>query len=551
MEKNEGLVYMFFSFYKIKKALAYIRRYGFKSVYIKYQDKKISTNPQYQPWLLSQRISDSVAEEQSVKKFEMKPQISIIVPLFNTSPLFLREMIHSVRAQTYSNWELILGNASPENKEMESALQKAIGEEERIRVFKTRNSGISDNTNELIKHASGEYISLLDHDDVIERDTLYEYVNYLNVHGSKALLYCDEDKMESDSDGGIRRFYDPNFKPDFSLEMIRANNYICHFLMIRRDVLQKIGGLDSKYDGAQDYDLILRTIDYSREVGHINKVLYHWRVHNASTADNPLSKEYAYEAGLHALENHLTRNQEKSVLRHTDSPGFYEIEYGLKNEKKVLIVLEDNKDIESTLSKMSFKDLPFAEVEVVKVKRKVTAKSLNRIIFDAKAHQVIFIGYMVSGIKQRDLIQLVVNCARNGVGVVGGRIVYKKRVCSAGVTFKSGECRDLFAGYKKYLTGYMHRLDMQRNVLALRSTCFAYDISVFKKMKGLDEALDFEASHINYCLACERAGEAVVYCPDVSIEINNPLLSVSEQNVRWNEQDPYYNQNLYAVDLEY
>lgn len=272
-------------------------------------------------------------ERQRNEKFESMPLISIVVPAYETREEFLSALIDSVTAQSYENWELILADAS------ESGRVKACVERKRAVLEKKQagkikyhalyaNEGISANSNRGICHAEGEYIGLLDHDDLLTPDALYEMVKAVNTLAEQdvhaRLLYSDEDKC----DEGGRRFYEPNIKSNFNFDFLLSNNYICHFLLMEACLMKELK-LRSGFDGAQDYDLILRAVGRIREeeIAHVGKVLYHWRCHDLSTAANPASKLYAYEAGKAALQDFLEEKEISGRAADTEHVGFYRIVY--------------------------------------------------------------------------------------------------------------------------------------------------------------------------------------------------------------------------------
>ncbi len=289
-------------------------------------------------------LSDAVIAEQK-QEYRLLAEagnivrFSIVVPLFETPVQYLREMIESVIAQTYGNWELVLADASKEPIEEAAAYTK---EDPRIRYFHLgKNDGISENTNRGIEKTSGDYIGLLDHDDVLTPDALYEMSRVIRKSMKESrlaqytgcpirLIYSDEDKFD-DTKG---RYYEHHEKPSFNMDYLLSNNYICHFTMLRADIIKRLK-LRKAYDGAQDYDLFLRACAEaalespmeSGQIVHIGKVLYHWRCHSASTAANPASKTYAYDAGRRALQSLM--DSCKISARATELPhvGFYRLEY--------------------------------------------------------------------------------------------------------------------------------------------------------------------------------------------------------------------------------
>ena len=315
----------------VKKAFNYYKKNGFVETWYasceRISQKRIKYN--------YEAPGSDELNRQSNHKFENNPLISIIVPAYETNPLFIEDLVLSVEEQTYTNYELIIADAS-ETSHVSRMVRNLKEQYENITYIKLEeNKGISENTNKALEAAGGEYIALLDHDDLITPDALYEVVNVINKCKKKkvdpVLIYSDEDKTDTYND----IYYDANIKGTFNNEMIATNNYICHLSVYRKDVIN-ILRLRSEYDGAQDYDLVLRTLLYCRNIYkdnwkdyilHIPKVLYHWRCHEESTAQNPESKLYAYEAGQRAVENYvrgLGYDCKVTPLKHL---GFYRVEY--------------------------------------------------------------------------------------------------------------------------------------------------------------------------------------------------------------------------------
>ncbi len=263
-------------------------------------------------------------------------RFSIVVPCYETDRAYLRELIRSVLDQSYQDWELILADGS------ETDLVEKTQEEyrdERIRYVRlASNDGISANTNAAMQYVTGEYVALLDHDDLLTPDALFRVRTAIEeADGSPVFLFSDEDK--TDESGS--RFYEPHVKLDLNYDLILTNNYVCHLMVVRKDVIRRLG-LRSSYDGAQDYDLVLRMVDdilerglatpatLGRAVVHIPAVLYHWRCHTGSTADNPESKMYAYEAGLRAVEDCIRRRGLRATVEHAEHLGYYRIRHEIE-----------------------------------------------------------------------------------------------------------------------------------------------------------------------------------------------------------------------------
>ena len=324
-----------------KKTKYYLKRYGILNTIkkilkriLRIRENKKSNQEQYEIWRNKNKYD---LEKQKNTEFSYSPKISIVVPMYKTNMKFFEELINSLKNQTYSKWELCLADGSPEkNKEFE----KIIENNNKIKYkFLGKNEGISENTNEAIKMATGEYIGFLDHDDTLSENALYEIVNCLNKDKSVDFIYTDEDKLDQNY-----MYFDPYFKPDFSPETLECNNYITHFVVVKKDLIDKIGMLDSKYNGAQDFDFVLRATEKSKKIVHIPKVLYHWRVHRESTAFLPDTKPYAFEAGKRAVEAHLNRIGKKANVEESqDVPGAYKINYEIVGNPNVTIIIP-NKD---------------------------------------------------------------------------------------------------------------------------------------------------------------------------------------------------------------
>ncbi len=323
----------------IKKTINYMKRNGIKkAVGAAYERLTAHYDADYC------YVAPSTAElrQQRETVFQDAPLISILVPAYETDSFFLGSLIDSVIEQTYGNWELIIADASESDK-----VKNTLGEKlERLEtenkqpcfsqniVLKIKyhkllkNGGISCNSNQALQFASGDYIGLLDHDDLLTPDALYEMVCRIQLllgQGIEAkLLYSDEDKCDKSG----KHFYEPNIKSDFNLDFLLSNNYICHFLIMEAELIKKLG-FRPDYDGSQDYDLILRAIGRIKEeeIAHVEKVLYHWRCHDASTAANPASKLYAYEAGKRAMQDFLDHKAISGRVADTEHVGFYKIIY--------------------------------------------------------------------------------------------------------------------------------------------------------------------------------------------------------------------------------
>lgn len=314
----------------IKKTLNYMKRNGLGAALSAVRERlDIGRQPKYQWNPLPARELQNQKERYEAG---FSPVLfSIVVPAYRTSETYLKEMLDSVLGQTYGRWELILADATEDD-----SVKRVTDtyEDSRIRYFRlTANDGIADNTNQGIAMAKGDYVGLLDHDDLLTENALYEMATRIEQEREKGvipeLLYSDEDKCNGDGS----KFYDPNFKEKFNLDLLLSNNYICHFLVMKRELIQELR-LRREYDGAQDYDLVLRAAGrlwlsgQEERIVHIPRVLYHWRCHNDSTAENPLSKRYAYDAGRRAVQDFSDQMGWGAEAADTKHLGFYSLQYG-------------------------------------------------------------------------------------------------------------------------------------------------------------------------------------------------------------------------------
>lgn len=319
----------------IKKTINYSKKNGYtETVLAAWERVTAKYYADYKYTLPSEEVLKSQREDTSISDITL----SIVVPAYETGEKYLKALVESCISQTYANWELVIADGS-DSDTVKMTLENY--HDNRIKYVKLdKNGGIADNTNKAIEIATGEYCGLLDHDDMLTSDALYEMVKKISKAKYKpVMVYSDEDKCDSDG----KSFYDPHIKKDFNLDLILTNNYICHFLVIQTETLKKLG-IRKEFDGSQDFDLILRVVSslllkekegqLNEDTGriedlilHVPKILYHWRCHQNSTADNPQSKMYAYEAGKKALIDFSKRMGWKADVRHNKHLGFYRIIY--------------------------------------------------------------------------------------------------------------------------------------------------------------------------------------------------------------------------------
>lgn len=441
---------------KVKKALQYGKRNGFLSmVYMALEQlspKKIITEDLL-PEDDTREILPCVSPENALEK----PRISILVPAYETKTEYLREMIDSVISQTYGEFELCIadGSRSDSVKKTVEQYQKM---DKRIRYLHLeQNEGISENTNRALEMATGEYVALLDHDDLLAPEALEEVVQ--EIAKGKEVVYTDEDKTDSEG----KEFFSPHIKPDFNLDLLLSNNYICHFFVVKTSIAKAVGGFRSEFNGAQDYDFILRCIEESGSaaIGHVRKILYHWRAHSQSTAENPQSKRYAYEAGRQVLKSYLKRRELEAEVNHTRHLGFYRIEY----------------------------------------------KDTNRI---SKEEYILLLDDELSPITKEYEQKLAVYLNRKEIGAAGGKIYDRRhRILCAGLRKTSdGNVKSYFEKMNGHFSGYMHRASLQQDVPAVSMRAMLIRKELYTE--GLSE--------YELCESVRKKGYLIVFDPSVEFK---------------------------------
>ena len=313
-----------------KRALGYFRRNGISAAAWAVAERLLQEMRQRSYRYEPPSQDELLRQRREAESREKPPLLSVVVPAYETPAEFLRALLDSMQAQTWPHWQLVIADAGNTDR-----VKQVVGEREDVRIHYVKlaeNLGIAENTNEALKAVQGTYTGLLDHDDLLTPDALYEMARALEESEKRGirpvLLYSDEDKC----DGGGQKFYEPHRKPDFNLDLLLSNNYICHFLMLRTDVFRRLKERPG-YDGAQDYDLVLRAAagvlsgEPEAAYVHVPKILYHWRCHETSTASNPESKRYAYEAGKRALEDFCASQAWGARVEDTRHLGFYRIRY--------------------------------------------------------------------------------------------------------------------------------------------------------------------------------------------------------------------------------
>ena len=501
----------------------------------------------YHQWFLDHKADEKQLELQRTAVFSYTPKISIVVPVFNTPKQYLEEMIDSVQKQTYENWQLCIADGSDEDHECRKVLMEYAARDARICVTRLeKNYGISGNTNRALEMAEGEYTGLFDHDDLLEPDMLYEIVKSLQkVHHD--VIYTDEDKLNSHSG----RFESPVLKPDFDLSLIRSENYITHFFVAKTALIKETGGFHSEYDGSQDFDLTLRCTEKASSIHHIPKVLYHWRMHGASTAEDPTSKLYCYESGEKAVRDHLGRMGIEADVKYREDPfwGTYQVCY--RSEKPRLSVILKNyssREAEEKITaalKEAYQDIEFIP----------HGRSLNEDVWMTSGRYVL----ILDGVQMMnpDNLAYMTGClSQKDTAVVSGMVLGNDgMIISSGLILNENDgVTDAFAGLTKNGPGQLNRAVVMGEFSAVSSQAVMIRKRDWNAIGGIREEYSSDLGFADFCLRLREKGRKIVYCP-YAVWINEEMKEREEgkeQDVKlfletWKETiekgDPFYNRN--------
>lgn len=585
--------------YTIQKGWRYMKHYGIKGFWIRLHERFEPEEVPYGSWYEAYIPTEEELEAQRKKKWSYAPKISIAVPAYKTPELFLRQLIQSLQDQTYDNWELCIANASPQDASMEYVLKSCSAMDSRIVWKKLKeNRGISENTNEAFAMATGDYVGLLDHDDLLAPNALYEIASALEKEPETEVLYTDEDKVR----GEQLEHFQPHLKPDFNEDLLRSNNYICHFFVVKRTLLQKVGGMRKEFDGAQDYDFIFRCTEAAGKICHIPEILYHWRTHEASTADNPQSKLYAFEAGKRAIEENLKRRGLQGEVSHTKDYGFYRVKYAVQGEPLVSIIIP-NKDaktdlekcIRSVKEKSSYKNYEILIVEnnseteeifayykelskdpairLLKWKKEFNYSAINNFAAKkARGEYLLFLNNDTEVITEDWIQELLGICQRPGTGAVGARLYYGDHTIQhAGTVIGiGGIAGHMFVNLPGERTGYMHKAALIQDLSAVTAACMLVKREAFEEVGGFEEQLSVAFNDVDLCLRLREKGCLVVYNPyaelyhyesksrgaeDSKEKVRRFQSEIEFMRCRWEKLlkagDPYYNKNLSLTKWNY
>lgn len=536
------------------------------------------------------------AERETV--FPRMPKISILVPLWNNEREFQKEMLDSVMNQTYQNWELCLADGSDDAHSYMGEISKEYAARSNGRiVYKKleKNEGISGNTNACLAMATGEFIGLLDQDDILHPSTLYEYVKAINEKDAD-YIYCDETTFKS---GNIDHMLTMHFKPDYAPDNLRANNYICHFSVFKRDLLQGTELFRSQFDGSQDHDMILRLTDAAQNVVHVPKLLYYWRCHATSVASNIEAKPYAIEAARGAVAENLRSHGFKN-FQITSTRAFetiFKIRYQIIGSPRISIVIPNKdhvEDLKRCISSIEEKST-YDNYEIVVVENNSETKEIkdyyellkddprvkvvtytgsfnysainNFGVKETTGEYILLLNNDTQVITVNWMEEMLMYAQREDVGAVGAKLYYgDKTIQHAGVVIGLGAHRTAgHTHYKQYREnlGYMGRLCYAQDVTAVTGACLLVKKSLFEKVGGLDESFAISLNDVDFCLKLRKLGLLNVFTPFAELyhfeSISRGLDDQGEKAERYNREsahfrdkwkkelqqgDPYYNPNF-------
>lgn len=595
-----------------KNFLIRVKRHGsIKNIMRKVKSKLIEKKA-YKSYGTLSMPSDDEIKKQRATKFDKEVKFSILVPLFNTPEKFLKEMIDSVVNQTYINWELCLADGSDdEHAYVGNIVQKYIDEdtkaikelglkESRFKYKKLqKNLGISGNTNACIEMATGNYIGLFDHDDILHPTALYEYMKVI-CEDNADYIYCDETTFEGDS---INKMITLHFKPNYAIDNLRANNYICHFSVFSAKLLEETGLFRSEYDGSQDHDLILRLTTAANKIVHVPKILYYWRSHAGSVASDINAKSYAIDAAKGAVAAHL-RAYGFDDFKIESTRAFetiFRIRYNIIGRPLVSILIP-NKDhvadlrrcIDSITTKSSYDNYEIIVIEnnsteketfeyyetikkhpsitVVEYKDKFNYSRINNFgATFAKGDYLLLLNNDTEVVTRNWIEELLMYSQRDDVGAVGCMLYYEDyTIQHAGIVIGLGAHRT--AGHTHYRMakenlGYMGRLCYAQNVSAVTGACLMTKKSLYDELNGLDEQFAVALNDVDYCLRLREKGYLNVFTPFAELfhyesksRGTDVTEAASQENAnRYNKEselfrnkwakvleegDPYYNTNF-------
>ena len=529
--------------------------------------------------------------------FDRMVKVSVLTPLWNTPENFLREMIESVQTQTYQNWELCLADGSDDAHAYVGEICREYAAKDSRIVYKKleKNGGIAENTNRCLEMATGEFVAPFDHDDLLHPCVLYEYVKVINEKNAD-YIYCDEATFKN---GDVNQMITMHFKPDYAIDNLRANNYICHFSMFDKKLLEGTELYRTKFDGSQDHDMILRLTDKARNVVHVPKLLYYWRQHAGSVSSGVEAKPYVVESARGAVADHLRRHG-FSNFKITSTRAFetiFKITYEIIGEPKISIIIPNKDHVEdlrrcitSIIEKSTYDNYEIIVVEnnsetreifayyeelannpavkIITYKGDFNYSAINNLgVSEASGEYVLLLNNDIQIITVNWMEELLMYAQRPDVGAVGAKLYYPdKTIQHAGVVIGLGAHRT--AGHVHYRQkrenlGYMGRLCYAQNMSAVTGACLLVKKALYEEAGGLDESFAVSLNDVDFCLKLRRMGYLNVFTPFAeayhyesasrgSDMTGEAAARYNDESARFREKwkaeleagDPYYNPNF-------
>jgi O-antigen biosynthesis protein len=505
----------------------------------------------YHAWLARQTPSPDDLDQMHAcsERFRYRPLISVVTPVFNTDPRWLRACIESVRHQAYPNWQLCLADDGSTRKDTRRVLEE-YADDPRIRIdFLKQNVGIAAASNAALALAEGDFVAFLDHDDELTPDALFAIVSRLNSDPEADFLYSDEDKLEVDGS-----FSGPYFKPAWSPEHFLTNMYTCHMMVVRRDLIEQVGGFRPGYEGAQDYDLVLRLMEHTSRIHHVPKVLYHWRKIPESTAGIEGAKPWAHDAGRLALEDYVRRNRVEAEVLPGAYPYVYRVRFAIRGEPLISIIpapglappsIEQWRDTLSAGTR-------YRHFELVAT------------VGQARGEHFLYLDPRLRPLGDEWLTALLEFSQQDPIGAVGAKLLYadgslKHIGLLPGV---NGTVAPAFHRHPRSSLGYWGTAIAARNYSAVSGDCLMTRRTVFEAASGFTQECGTYAD-VDYCLRVRAAGYRIVFTPHAVLTEYGPPDPITRRETRadasrlrtiWGERllrDPYYNQNLSRETPDY
>lgn len=559
------------------------------------------SNKDYNRWLKNKEINlKYLPQERAKKTSDFRPLISILMPVYNPSLRYLRQAIDSVISQSYSNWELCVADDASTNPEVWSCLQIYAKKSKRIKVvFRSENGHISAASNSAFSLATGAFIGFLDHDDTLSYNALEEVVSAIDKHKETLLVYSDEDKLDQ---SGAR--FEPHFKPGWNPDLILSQNYICHFLVLKSELIRKLNGFREGVDGSQDHDLLLRCMPYlnSEVVTHIPKILYHWRAIPGSTAESGLNKQYAMDTGLYSVKDYIQRETLPAKVECGAVPNTYRIRWNIPSpcpKISLLIPTRDEVGILKSCIETILKKTNYSNFEILILDNQSTCKDTLKFFrmiesdsrvsihpwnypfnysainnFGASRASGDFLGLInndIEPVNESWLGEMLSHACRPEIGCVGAKLYYPNDTIQHGgvILGIGGVAGHSHKYFKKSDYGYFSRLQLVQNLSAVTGACLLLKKSIFEEVGGLDENLPVAYNDVDLCLRVREAGYRNLWTPyaelyhhesisrgadDTPSKRRRAKREASYMRHRWGIQldnDPAYNPNLTLIHEDF